>query len=228
MTKSEDKTLLSRWSRRKLAARQGAPEASDGETAGTALPSCAGQQADNAELAAREAERKANREAAEAVDLTKIDETTDFSVFMKDGVPDILRRKALSVLWRSNPLLANIDGLNDYDEDFARPDLIAKSLKSAWEVGRGYLKESPGETAGKDEEKARDAVADEVSSKETTEPNSFAEVDGPPTKATQQEAVSEQPTSEPSPKPLEEDLIITPEPTPRVSLRRRLSLDENS
>ena len=43
---------------------------------------------------------------------------SDFSAFLKDGVSDEVRKLALRKLWRSNPVLANLDGLNDYDEDF--------------------------------------------------------------------------------------------------------------
>ncbi|MEK9814241.1 MAG: DUF3306 domain-containing protein, partial [Paracoccaceae bacterium] len=42
----------------------------------------------------------------------------DFKVFMKEVVPERLRRRALKKLWLSNPLLANVDGLVDYGEDF--------------------------------------------------------------------------------------------------------------
>jgi hypothetical protein len=37
---------------------------------------------------------------------------------MREGVPEALRNRALRKLWLSDPVLANLDGLNDYDEDF--------------------------------------------------------------------------------------------------------------
>ena len=85
----------------------------------------------------------------------------DFSVFMAAGVPEFLRKRALRVLWRSNPVLANLDGLNDYDEDFTAPELTQKVLKTAYQVGRGILK-SPEEKAAEEEAKAAaDAEATE-------------------------------------------------------------------
>ena len=73
-------------------------------------------------------------------------EGDDFSVFMKAGVPEFLRNRALRVLWRSNPILANLDGLNDYDDDFNSPELTKKVLATAYKVGRGILRE-PSEDA---------------------------------------------------------------------------------
>ena len=64
----------------------------------------------------------------------------DFSIFMRAGVPDFLRRRALRMLWRSNPLLANLDGLNDYDIDYRSPEMNAKVLATAYRVGQGFLK----------------------------------------------------------------------------------------
>lgn len=63
----------------------------------------------------------------------------DFSAFMADHVPGFLRKRALRVLWRSNPVLANLDGLNDYDEDFTSPELTQKVLATAYQVGRGFV-----------------------------------------------------------------------------------------
>jgi hypothetical protein len=64
----------------------------------------------------------------------------DFSVFMSKRVPEFLRRRALRRLWRSNPVLANVDGLNDYDDDFRSPELTQKVLKTAYQVGKGIVR----------------------------------------------------------------------------------------
>lgn len=63
----------------------------------------------------------------------------DFSAFMRAGVPEFLRRRALRVLWKSNPILANLDGLNDYDADFTSPELTKKILATGYRIGRGFL-----------------------------------------------------------------------------------------
>ena len=46
-------------------------------------------------------------------------------------MPEFIRRKALSKLWLSSPILANIDGLNDYDEDFTVAGSLVETLQSA-------------------------------------------------------------------------------------------------
>lgn len=120
--------FLARWSRRK---RQVQKE--NGEVGGEEPPAETAQPAAEAETA----EEKANREAAEAVDLDSLTYESDFTVFTKSGVPELLRRKAMRKLWSSNPVLANLDGLNDYDEDFSDPRVNV--FKSAWNVVGGYL-----------------------------------------------------------------------------------------
>ncbi|MBT8460377.1 MAG: DUF3306 domain-containing protein [Boseongicola sp.] len=64
----------------------------------------------------------------------------DFSVFMTGAVPDRLRRRALRVLWRSNPTLANVDMLVDYGEDFTDAALVVENMQTAYQVGKGMLK----------------------------------------------------------------------------------------
>ncbi|SMX23601.1 DUF3306 domain-containing protein [Boseongicola aestuarii] len=64
----------------------------------------------------------------------------DFSVFMTRAVPDRLRRRALRVLWRSNPTLANVDMLVDYGEDFTDAALVVENMQTAYQVGKGMLK----------------------------------------------------------------------------------------
>ena len=160
MTEKEKQGRLSRWSERKL-------KAAEGETA--PVP-----ELDENEKGLideeREQELAANRELAESIDLDTIDENSDLSLFMKEGVPDALKRKALATLWRSNPVFANIDGLNDYDEDFANPDLIMKTFTSAYQAGRGYLKEVLEESTDEEEVVERTQPSEEVAEiKEETE-----------------------------------------------------------
>ena len=90
------------------------------------------------ESPAEDPELVANREAAEAVDLESLTYESDFTVFMKRGVPEALKNAALRKLWRSNPDLAVLDGLNDYDTDFRNAETAMDGFKSAWKVGRGY------------------------------------------------------------------------------------------
>ena len=75
----------------------------------------------------------------EKTDLDALDYSSDYTAFMREGVPEALRRRALRRLWQSDPVLANIDGLNDYDEDFTDAALAVKALQTAYNVGRGYF-----------------------------------------------------------------------------------------
>lgn len=61
----------------------------------------------------------------------------DLSAFMTGAVPRAIRNRALRSLWRSNPVLANLDGLNDYDGDFTGNGLNGGVLKTSYEVGKG-------------------------------------------------------------------------------------------
>lgn len=122
-----DDDFLSRWSRRKrLVADEAEAQEQGPEPVAEAEPQT---NEEEAELLARL--RLPNPESLGPGD--------DFSVFMADGVPQFLRKRALRVLWRSNPVLANLDGLNDYDEDFTSPELTQKVLATAYQVGRGFV-----------------------------------------------------------------------------------------
>lgn len=131
MTEKEaaPQSRLSRWSKQKQKARQELE---------VVKPTAEEEAFARVELEEAEKQQLANRQAAEAVDLESLDDSSDFSIFMKDGVPDGLRRKAYRLLWRTNPVLANLDGLNDYDENFADPGMLMKNFKSAWDVTKGY------------------------------------------------------------------------------------------
>ena len=119
------------WSRRKalVAAELDAEEASI--------------EADELALAQVELEEKSDAEILEELGLPDPDSLemgSDFSVFMGKAVPDRIRRKALRVLWRSNPVLANVDMLVDYGEDFTDKATVIENMQTAYQVGKGMLK----------------------------------------------------------------------------------------
>jgi len=133
--------FMARWSRRKRA-----PET----------------EPDPEDVAAAEAEAQAEAEAkerAEAADTRTDDEILrdlglpdpdslgpgdDFKRFMAPQVPTRFRTRALRKLWTSNPVLANLDGLNDYDGDYTgkTPGGLVEigNVRTAYRVGRGLLK----------------------------------------------------------------------------------------
>lgn len=63
----------------------------------------------------------------------------DFSVFMKHAVPERIRRRALRKLWLSNPLLANLDSLVEYGEDYTDAATVVENLSTTYQVGKGML-----------------------------------------------------------------------------------------
>jgi len=63
----------------------------------------------------------------------------DFSAFMKETVPAALRNRALKRLWTSDPVLANVDLLVDYGEDFTAAANPVGIVKTIYRVGKGML-----------------------------------------------------------------------------------------
>lgn len=94
-----DEHFVNRWSRRKQDSR----EAPDEPIATEAAP---------------DADPPAEIDPADLPDIDSLDKDSDYTAFMRQGVPEELKNLALRTLWRSDPVLANLDGLNDYDEDF--------------------------------------------------------------------------------------------------------------
>jgi len=83
----------------------------------------------------------------------------DVRGFMARAIPDRLRNRALRRLWLGNPALANLDGLVDYGEDFTDAATVVANLASAWQAGRGYLKNDPDPEAGPDAPAPAEAAA---------------------------------------------------------------------
>lgn len=125
--KDAEADFLSRWSRRKNDARH-APE----EPEAAAPPPAA----------AEDAPQKSEAEILEELDLPDPDTLgpgSDFRAFMAEAVPDFIRRKALRRLWGTNPVLANLDMLVDYGEDYTDKARVVANLQTAYRAGRGYL-----------------------------------------------------------------------------------------
>ena len=118
-------------------ARRRAGVAAEAEAEAVAL-----QEKDVAEAQAA-LEEQSDEEILAALDLPDpetLKKGDDFSVFMAKAVPDRIRRKALRTLWRSNPVLANVDMLVDYGEDFTDSATVIENLQTTYQVGKGMLK----------------------------------------------------------------------------------------
>lgn len=70
-------------------------------------------------------------------DPLTLKEGDDVRGFMSAQVPEHLRRVALRFLWRSNPVLANVDGLIDYGEDFTDAATVIENMQTVYQVGKG-------------------------------------------------------------------------------------------
>jgi len=122
------------WSRRKAAVRAEA-KAEQAEKL---------RQADRADAAARRDAQAGMTDDEILQELGLPDPASlragdDFAAFLGKAVPEHLRRRALRQLWGSNPVLANIDGLVDYGEDFTAGSVAAGALKTVYQVGRGAV-----------------------------------------------------------------------------------------
>jgi len=82
----------------------------------------------------------------------------DFAAFLRHEVPLHLRQRALRRLWRSNPVLANLDGLVDHGEDYTDRAVVPPALATAYKVGRGMLAHLQAATADLVEEVAEAPV----------------------------------------------------------------------
>ena len=133
-TQSEQEGFLTRWSRRKTLSRQGEelPEPEAGTDA----------EQREAELPAREAPPVAAEDAAESLEeggdaaagaevelppLESLGENSDYSAFLRGGVPTDLKQKALRKLFHS-PKFNIRDGLDDYDWDMSNPEPLGSVI----------------------------------------------------------------------------------------------------
>ena len=108
----------------------------------------------------------------------------DVSGFMAKAVPDRLRRRALRRLWRLNPVLANVDGLVDYGEDYTDAACVIENIQTAYQVGKGMLAHVEALAAEVDEDETEteaEAPQDEPEMivEPTPEPVLMAETDEP-------------------------------------------------
>lgn len=130
--------FLSRWSRRKAEARS-APSTP------AAAPSVADETPRPPETAPAPQEEHAQDAQpcapTDLPDIESLDAGSDFTPFMRPGVPAHLRTLALRKLWRSDPIFSKLDGLVEYGEDYTIPSWPKGALKTAYRIGRGFVNE---------------------------------------------------------------------------------------
>ena len=125
---SEDKGFLSRWSDRKLTAEQDESQTQGSNTEQT-------------QELTDEFEGKSDGEILMILELPdpetlKLGDTVE--KFMGGRVPERLRARALRAFWKTNPVLANIDGLDEYCDDYTDAAMIIENMATIYEAGKGY------------------------------------------------------------------------------------------
>ncbi len=135
---ADDEGFVRRWSRRKSATRARARQPDPAPTAvsppsptlppPSAPPAARGPDVPDPVI-----------DPASLPDIESLTYGSDFTVFLRAGVPAELRKRALQRLWRSDPVLANLDGLVEYGEDYSQIGITPQIVRTAYQVGRGML-----------------------------------------------------------------------------------------
>ena len=119
---------------------------------------------EQAELAERsDDEILAELDLPEPEALQSSDEVRDF---LNSAVPQRLKTRALRRLWRLNPILANVDGLVDYGEDYTDAAMIIENMQTVYQVGKGMLtafvedEEETGDSADEIEDELQDEMSE--------------------------------------------------------------------
>lgn len=149
----DHKSFLSRWSQRKRAAEEEVPESEESQQAAPGGPEAA-----------------AGDDAIDPKDLPDIDSLdagSDYSVFLRKGVPPGLKRKALNKLWQTDPAFRNICMLDDYNLDYTDAAMVVPNLKTLFQVGRGMVLPEEEEAAAKAAAEAADRAVEAPQAAET-------------------------------------------------------------
>lgn len=104
-------SFLARWSRRKQAARRQ-------EEAQVAAPDISDPDLPTAEGAPAAPEP---HDLSALPSLEELGKDSDYTAFLKVGVPKAMKLAALRKAWVSDPAIAGFQNLNDYDWDFNAP-----------------------------------------------------------------------------------------------------------
>lgn len=158
-----DEGFLGRWSRRKAEAKTADDTAAvDPEI----LPEA---EASDGTPAKRQPDEPPAFDVSTLPDIDGLGPGSDFSMFMQAGVPAELKTKALRKLWRIKPELANLDGLLDYGEDLTGSFKVVDHLKTAYQVGRGFLKDQADQAPDDGETIEGDEVATDIDPSEASQ-----------------------------------------------------------
>lgn len=104
------------------------------------------------------ADDKAATKPSELPPIESLNSESDYTAFMRPGVPEDLRTKALRRLWQSDALFAQIDFTEPYSGDFNAVPTFPDGLKSTlYRVGKGMIEAVEEERAEKPTQPAESA-----------------------------------------------------------------------
>ncbi len=131
--------------------------------------------------------------------------------FLSSALPQRLKTRALRRLWRLNPLLANVDGLVDYGEDFTDGATVIENMQTTYQVGKGMLKHL--------QEMARQA---ELAANPEAEPEAVE----PEVEVVEKPEVERVAIATPAPEPISEVDILEEDLPPAPRRRMTFTFDE--
>lgn len=137
----EGESRLGRWARLKAEARaaERAPEFVT-EEAPPSAPPVAAEAPPSAAPDAVPEKRDEQSKPAELPPLESLTKDSDFSVFMRGGVPDGLRKAALRKLWLADSHFAQIDITECHSIDFNAVPTFPEGLKNTiYRAGKGMV-----------------------------------------------------------------------------------------
>lgn len=134
---SGDETFLKRWSRLKRERREEAKAAPEPGANGRSKKESKPPPAKDA--APAEAEEGDPKVVAELPPIDSLGKDSDYSPFMRKGVPQALRLAALRKLWASDPVLAAPDPLDFHNVDYTHLAAPGQVVKTTYQAGRGFV-----------------------------------------------------------------------------------------
>ena len=156
-----------------------------------------------AEAQARDAELAERSDADLLAELDLPDPDTlgpgdDFKAFLTEAVPARLKTRALRRLWVTNPVLANVDGLIDYGEDFTDAAMAVENIQTAYQVGKGMTahveelaRQAEREAAAQDADDVAPDVAASDAQEDIISPEENAEAAAAPVASAEADVVQE-------------------------------------
>lgn len=132
---SDDSGFLSRWSERKRRVQEETEALEE-----KALSEASEIEAPEDEFAGKSDDEILTELSLPAPESLKLGDSV--AGFMDARVPERIRSRALRAFWKTNPVLANIDGLDEYCEDYTDAAMIIANMETIYEVGKGYASQA--------------------------------------------------------------------------------------